>query len=56
MKKWEKKAWNPAIKLRDRIENLEDIGKLKILIKIAAKTDSIADFAKEAEPYLMSED
>ena len=51
-----KKAWNPAIKLRDRIENLEDIGKLKILIKIAAKTDSIADFAKEAEPYLMSED
>lgn len=44
------------VKLRDRIENLEDIGKLKILIKIAAKTDSIADFAKEAEPYLMSED
>ena len=44
------------VKLRDRIENLEDIGKLKILIKISAKTDSIADFAKEAEPYLMSED
>lgn len=44
------------VELRDRIENLEDIGKLKILIKIAAKTDSIADFAKEAEPYLISED
>ena len=44
------------VELRDRIENLEDIGKLKILIKIAAKTDSIADFANEAEPYLISED
>ena len=44
------------VELRDRIENLENIGKLKILIKIAAKTDSIADFAKEAEPYLISED
>lgn len=44
------------VELRDRIENLEDIGKLKILIKIAAKTDSIADFAKEAEPYFISED
>ena len=44
------------VELRDRIQNLEDIGKLKILIKIAAKTDSIADFANEAEPYLISED
>ena len=44
------------VELRDRIENLEDIGKLKILIKMAAKTDSIADFANEVEPYLISED
>ena len=41
--------------LQDRIEKLEDAGKLKILIKIAARADSIADFEKDAEPYFISE-
>ena len=41
--------------LQDRIEKLEDAGKLKILIKIAARADSIADFKKDAEPYFISE-
>ena len=43
-------------KLQGKIENLEDIGKLKILTRIAARTDSIADFTKEAEAYFISED
>ncbi len=33
--------------LQEEIENLEDTGKLKMLLKLAVRADSIADFEKE---------
>ena len=41
--------------LRDKIGKLEDITKLKILHKKAARTESIAAFEKETEDYFNSE-
>ena len=41
--------------LRDKIEKLEDITKLKILLKRAARVDSISVFEKETEDYFNSE-
>ena len=41
--------------LREKIGKLEDITKLKILLKKAARADSISAFEKEAEPYYNSE-
>ena len=42
--------------LQEKIENLENIEKLKLLLKLAVRADSIADFEKEAELYFISED
>ena len=42
--------------LQEEIENLEDTGKLKMLLKLAVRADSIADFEKEAESYFISEE
>ena len=41
--------------LRDKIGKLEDITKLKILLKRAARVDSISVFEKETEDYFNSE-
>lgn len=38
--------------LQEEIENLEDTGKLKMLLKLAVR----ADFEKEAESYFVSEE
>ena len=42
--------------LQDRIESLEDLEQLKLLHKMAAKTDSIPAFMEQAEPYLRLEE
>ena len=42
--------------LQEKIKNLENIEKLKMLLKLAVRADSIADFEKEAELYFISED
>ena len=42
--------------LRDRIGNLDDAGKLRALLKMAAKADSIPSFMEQAERYLHSEE
>ena len=39
-------------KLRDQLEELEELGGLKALHKMAAKADSIQMFEEEAEKYL----
>ena len=41
--------------LRDKIGKLDDITKLKILLKKAARVDSISVFEKETEDYFNSE-
>ena len=41
--------------LQDKIGKLEDVTKLKMLLKKAARADSISAFEKEAEPYYNSE-
>ncbi len=41
--------------LQDKIGKLEDVTKLKILLKKAARADSISTFEKEAELYYNSE-
>ena len=43
-------------KLQEKIEGQEDLGKLKVLHKMAARADSIGAFEKEAEAYLCSEE
>ena len=40
--------------LRDRLEELEELGDLRALLKLAAKADSLDVFEKEAEKYLQS--
>lgn len=40
--------------LRDRLEELEELGDLRTLLKLAAKADSLDVFKKEAEKYLQS--
>ena len=42
--------------LQDKIESQEDLGKLKALLKIAAKSVSIDAFEKKAEAYLCLEE
>lgn len=42
--------------LQEKIKNLENIEKLKMLLKLAVRADSIADFEKEAESYFISEE
>ena len=42
--------------LQEKIEGQEDLGKLKVLHKMAARADSIGAFEKEAEAYLCSEE
>ena len=42
--------------LQDKIGNLEDLGKLKVLHKMAARVDSIGVFEQEAEAYLRLEE
>lgn len=39
--------------LRDRIEGIEELEKLKALHKMAARADSICSFEKEAEGILV---
>ena len=43
-------------RLRDRIENLEELGDLKFLFKLAAKADSMQNFVDEAETYLQTKE
>ena len=42
--------------LQEKIEGQEDLGKLKVLHKMAARADSIGAFEKEAEAYLCSKE
>ena len=42
--------------LQEKIESLEDLEKLKVLHKMAARADSIGAFEQEAEAYLCSEE
>ena len=42
--------------LRDRMEGLEELGDLKFLFKLAAKTDSIQNFVEDAEKYLQTKE
>ena len=42
--------------LQEKIEGQEDLGKLKVLLKIAAKSASIDSFEEKAEAYLGSEE
>ena len=42
-------------KLQEKIGKLEDITKLKILLKMAARADSISAFEEETEEYFNSE-
>ena len=42
-------------KLQEKIGKLEDVTKLKILLKMAAKADSISAFEEETEEYFNSE-
>ncbi|WP_297776108.1 Rpn family recombination-promoting nuclease/putative transposase [Blautia sp.] len=42
--------------LRDRMESLEELGDLKFLFKLAAKTDSIQNFVEDAEKYLQTKE
>ena len=42
--------------LRDRMEGLEELGDLKFLLKLAAKTDSIQNFVEDAEKYLQTKE
>ncbi|MGI6053930.1 MAG: hypothetical protein ACOYA8_03600 [Clostridium sp.] len=42
--------------LQDKIGNLEDLGKLKVLHKMAARAGSIGVFEQEAEAYLRLEE
>ena len=42
--------------LQEKIESLEDLGKLKALLKIAAKSASINSFEEKAEAYLRSKE
>ncbi len=42
--------------LQEKIEGQEDLGKLKVLHKMAARADSIGAFEQEAEAYLCSEE
>lgn len=41
--------------LQEKIGKLEDVTKLKNLLKMAARADSIAAFEKETEDYFNSE-
>ena len=43
-------------RLRDKMENLEELGDLKFLFKLAAKTDSMQSFTKDAENYLQTKE
>ena len=43
-------------RLRDRMEGLEELGDLKFLFKLAAKTDSIQNFVEDAEKYLQTKE
>ncbi len=40
--------------LRDQLEELEELGDLRALLKLAAKADSLDVFEKGAEKYLQS--
>ena len=42
--------------LRDRMEGLGELGDLKFLFKLAAKTDSIQNFVEDAEKYLQTKE
>ena len=42
--------------LQEKIEGQEDLGKLKALLKIVAKSASIDSFEEKAEAYLCSEE
>ena len=42
--------------LKLRVEKLEDIEKLTVLLKLAARTDSLREFEEKAEEYFNSED
>ena len=43
-------------RLRNKMENLEELGDLKFLFKLAAKTDSMQSFTKDAENYLQTKE
>ena len=43
-------------RLRDKMENLEELGDLKFLFKLATKTDSMQSFTKDAENYLQTKE
>ena len=40
--------------LRNQLEGLEELGDLKILLRLAAKANSIQVFEEEAQKYLQS--
>ena len=43
-------------RLRNKMENLEELGDLKFLFKLAAKADSMQNFVKDAEKYLQTKE
>ena len=43
-------------RLRDKMEDLEELGDLKFLFKLAAKADSMQSFVKDAEKYLQTKE
>ena len=43
-------------RLRNKMENLEELVDLKFLFKLAAQTDSMQSFTKDAENYLQTKE